>query len=63
MALRTYFVEQQKLDGVWLVLDGPGGDVVTTRSTQGEATSWVRAHHPHATIRLAHGNGQGKWAG
>lgn len=49
------------LDGVWLVLDRPGGDVVTTQPTQVDATGWVQTHHPKADIHLAHGVGENKW--
>jgi hypothetical protein len=61
MALKAYYIEEQKLDGVWLVLDRPGGDVVTTQPTQAEATGWVQTHHPNADMHLAHGVGESKW--
>jgi hypothetical protein len=61
MALKAYYIEEQKLDGVWLVLDRPGGDVVTTRASQSEAVSWVETHHPHADVHIADGVGENKW--
>jgi hypothetical protein len=61
MALKAYYIEEQKLDGVWLVLDRPGGDVVITKATEAEATAWVREHHPKAEVHLANGVGPDKW--
>ena len=61
MALKAYYVEEQKLDGVWLVLDRPGGDVVTTQPTLDQATDWVRSHHPKADLHVAQGVGDDKW--
>jgi hypothetical protein len=61
MALKAYYIEEQQLDGVWLILDRPGGDIVTTTSTQAEASAWVETHHPHAEIHLANGVGSDKW--
>ena len=61
MALKAYYIEEQKLDGVWLVLDKPGGDVITTKATQAEASAWVRETHPKADIHVAEGVGADKW--
>ena len=61
MALKAYYIEEQQLDGVWLVLDKPGGEIVTTRPTQAAATAWVKEHHPQAAIHLANGVGENKW--
>lgn len=61
MALKAYYIEEQKLDGVWLVLDKPGGDVVTTLPTEAAASAWVHEHHPKAEIHVANGVGPDKW--
>ena len=58
---KAYYIEEQKLDGVWLVLDRPGGDVVVTQPSQDQAIAWVSEHHPKAEVHLAHGSGEDKW--
>ena len=65
MSSKVYYVEEQKLDHVWLVLERPGGDVVVTEPTQAAAVAWVEKHHPHAEIHVERvenvGPGPDKW--
>ena len=62
MASKAYYIEEQQLDHVWLVLDRPGGDVVVTKPSQAEAVAWVEAHHPKAAVHIADATaGADKW--